>query len=55
DLLMNLAGAGGGALSGTMLSATGYGGLNAAAGLIVVPVLAVVAGYALGRSRTATR
>lgn len=55
DLLMNLAGAGGGALSGTVLSATGYGGLNAAAGLIVVPVLAVVAGYALGRSRTATR
>ncbi|WTW92448.1 MFS transporter [Streptomycetaceae bacterium NBC_01309] len=52
DLMMNLAGAAGGALSGAVLGAAGYGGLNAAAGLIVLPVLAVVGGYALGRSRT---
>ncbi|MCF2531667.1 MFS transporter [Yinghuangia soli] len=53
DLLMNLAGAAGGALSGSLLAAGGYGGLNAAAGLVVLPVLAVVAGHTLGRSRTA--
>ncbi|MDI2124864.1 MFS transporter [Yinghuangia seranimata] len=51
DLLMNLAGAAGGALSGSVLAAAGYGGLNAAAGLVVLPVLAVVSGYALGRAR----
>jgi MFS family permease len=51
DLLMNLAGAAGGATAGSVLDTAGYGGLNAAAGLIVLPVLAVVSGYALGRSR----
>ncbi|HSA53184.1 MAG TPA: MFS transporter, partial [Yinghuangia sp.] len=55
DLLMNLAGAVGGAASGPVLDAAGYGGLNAAAGMIVLPVVAVVAGYAWGRSRASTR
>ncbi|WP_436772702.1 MFS transporter [Yinghuangia sp. YIM S09857] len=55
DLMMNLAGAAGGALSGSVLGVAGYGGLNAAAGMIVLPVLAVVGGYALGRSRTAAK
>lgn len=55
DLMMNLAGAAGGAVSGAVLGAAGYGGLNAAAGMIVLPVLAVVGGYAFGRSRAAAR
>lgn len=53
DLLMNLAGAAGGAASGSVLAAAGYGGLNTVAGLVVLPVLAVVAGHALGRSAAA--
>lgn len=51
DLLMNLFGAAGGAVAGSVLDVAGYGGLNAAAGLIVLPVFAVVAGYAAGRAR----
>ena len=54
DLLMNLAGAAGGALSGSILGMSGYGGLNLAAGLLTAPVLCVAAGFALGRSRRAS-
>ncbi|MGC0415692.1 MFS transporter [Embleya sp. AB8] len=50
DLLMNLAGAVGGAASGTVLGLAGYGGLNLVAGLVTAPVLCVAAGFALGRS-----
>lgn len=39
DLLMNLVGATGGALSGLALALIGFGGLNAAAMLLVVPTL----------------
>ncbi|MFG2211613.1 MFS transporter [Streptomyces sp. NPDC048638] len=38
DTLMNLAGAGGGALAGGMVALIGYGGLNAAVVLLIVPV-----------------
>ncbi|MEU0935057.1 MFS transporter [Embleya sp. NPDC005971] len=51
DLLMNLAGAAGGAVSGSVLGLAGYGGLNLVAGFLTVPVLCVAAGFALGRSR----
>ncbi|MET7301517.1 MFS transporter [Embleya sp. NPDC005575] len=51
DLLMNLAGAAGGAVSGSILGLAGYGGLNLVAGFLTVPVLCVAAGFALGRSR----
>ncbi|MEV6673790.1 MFS transporter [Streptomyces sp. NPDC051162] len=37
DTLMNLVGAAGGALSGGLVAAAGYGGLNAAAALLVAP------------------
>lgn len=37
DTLMNLVGAAGGALSGGLVAAVGYGGLNAAAALLVAP------------------
>jgi MFS family permease len=53
DLLMNLAGALGGAASGGLLDLAGYGGLNTVAGLLVAPVLCLVSGYALGRSKAA--
>lgn len=39
DLLMNLAGASGGAVSGVVLAQLGYAGLNALAGMLVVPVV----------------
>ncbi|WP_406278779.1 MFS transporter [Embleya sp. NBC_00896] len=55
DLLMNLAGAAGGAVSGSVLGLAGYGGLNLVAGLLTAPVLCVAAGFALGRSRRASR
>lgn len=42
DLAMNLGGAGAGALSGVLLSAFGFGGLNAFAAVFVVPVFALV-------------
>jgi MFS family permease len=51
DLLMNLAGAAGGAVSGSVLGLAGYGGLNLVAGLLTAPVLCVAAGFALGHSR----
>ncbi|MYS80992.1 MFS transporter [Embleya scabrispora] len=51
DLLMNLAGAAGGAASGSVLGLAGYGGLNLVAGFLTAPVLCVAAGFALGRSR----
>ncbi|MFI7103176.1 MFS transporter [Streptomyces sp. NPDC050161] len=39
DTLMNLAGALGGALAGTAVALIGYGGLNAAAAVLVLPVI----------------
>ncbi|MEV4743423.1 MFS transporter [Streptomyces sp. NPDC049555] len=42
DTLMNLVGAAGGALSGPVLADYGYGGLNAAAASLVVPVAALL-------------
>ena len=39
DLLMNLMGALGGASSGVVLAGVGYGGLNALAGLLIIPVV----------------
>jgi len=39
DLVMNLVGAAGGALSGVALGLIGFGGLNAAAGILIVPTL----------------
>ncbi|MDQ3733663.1 MAG: MFS transporter [Actinomycetota bacterium] len=39
DLLMNLVGAAGAALSGVLLALVGFGGLNAVAGLLVLPPL----------------
>jgi MFS family permease len=41
DLLMNLTGAVGGALSGVILGTIGFPGLNAIAGLLVIPVVAL--------------
>ena len=41
DLLMNLMGASGGATSGALLAIGGFSGLNLAAGLLIVPVLAM--------------
>ncbi|MEU9116196.1 MFS transporter [Streptomyces sp. NPDC048483] len=41
DTLMNLAGAGGGALAGGIVALSGYGGLNAAAVLLILPVAAL--------------
>ncbi|MGK5729347.1 MFS transporter [Streptomyces sp. URMC 124] len=38
DMLMGLVGAAGGALSGAFVAMSGYGGLNAAAAVLVVPV-----------------
>ncbi len=43
DFVMGICGAAGGALAGVVLGLTGYGTLNALAGLLVVPVLALVA------------
>ncbi|PSL01332.1 putative MFS family arabinose efflux permease [Haloactinopolyspora alba] len=43
DLLMNLAGALGGGLSGVVLGWQGYGGLTVVAGLLVLPTLALLA------------
>lgn len=43
DLLMNLMGAGGAALSGVLMAVVGFGGLNAVAVLLVVPVLVLAA------------
>lgn len=48
DVLMNLVGATGGALSGVLLALIGFGGLNAIAGLLVVPTLI----FALGSARS---
>ncbi|MFI9052743.1 MFS transporter [Streptomyces sp. NPDC053427] len=39
DTLMNLAGAGGGALAGGIVALIGYGGLNAAVALLILPVV----------------
>ncbi len=39
DLLMNLVGAAGGALSGVLLALIGFGGLNAVAAILVVPTV----------------
>jgi len=47
-VLMNLVGATGGALSGVLLALVGFGGLNAIAGLLVVPTLL----FALGSARS---
>jgi MFS family permease len=41
DLLMNLMGAVGGGLSGVILGVIGFPGLNAVAGLLVIPVIAL--------------
>ncbi len=48
DLVMNLVGAAGAALSGVLLALVGFGGLNAIAGLLVLPTL-VFAVQAAGR------
>jgi len=40
DLVMNLVGAAGGALSGVALALIGFGGLNAVSGVLIVPTLA---------------
>lgn len=42
DLVMGLVGATGGALSGVLLGLIGFGGLNAVAGLLLVPTLVLV-------------
>ncbi|MEU3756165.1 MFS transporter [Streptomyces olivoreticuli] len=47
DTLMNLVGAAGGALSGGLVAAAGYGGLNAAAAVLVLPVSAAALYFAL--------
>ncbi|WP_185993826.1 hypothetical protein [Streptomyces benahoarensis] len=39
---MNLAGAAGGAVAGGLVALIGYGGLNVAAALLTLPVLALV-------------
>lgn len=39
DLVMNLVGAAGGALSGVLLGLIGFGGLNAVAGILILPTL----------------
>ncbi|MET9418675.1 MFS transporter [Streptomyces klenkii] len=49
DTLMNLAGAAGGALSGAFVALSGYGGLNAAAAVLVVPVSACALYFSLRR------
>ncbi|MEU4211295.1 MFS transporter [Streptomyces sp. NPDC026206] len=49
DTLMNLVGAAGGALSGAVLSGYGYGGLNAAAAVLVAPVSAFALYFVLRR------
>ncbi|MFJ9850694.1 MFS transporter [Streptomyces sp. NPDC101150] len=41
DTLMNLAGAGGGALAGGIVALIGYGGLNATVVLLILPVIAL--------------
>lgn len=41
DTLMNLAGAAGGAVAGGIVTLIGYGGLNAAAAALILPVLAL--------------
>lgn len=47
DTLMNLVGAAGGALSGGLLALYGYGGLNAAAAVLVLPVSAFALYFSL--------
>ncbi|MEV4441783.1 MFS transporter [Streptomyces sp. NPDC049577] len=47
DTLMNLVGAAGGALSGGMVALYGYGGLNAAAAVLALPVGALALGFSL--------
>ncbi|PSK98132.1 putative MFS family arabinose efflux permease [Murinocardiopsis flavida] len=54
DLAMNLGGAGCGALSGVVLAAIGFGGLNGLAALLTLPVVAVAV-WAVARERTAGR
>ena len=49
DFVMNLAGAAAGAASGVLLGWLGYGGLNAAAGALVLPVLALAVTPAVRR------
>ncbi|MEU3356431.1 MFS transporter [Streptomyces sp. NPDC037389] len=49
DMLMNLVGAAGAALSGVVLAGYGYGGLNAAAAVLVVPVSGLALVFALRR------
>ncbi|MEC4020165.1 MFS transporter [Streptomyces sp. H27-D2] len=52
DTLMNLVGAAGGALSGGLVAVAGWGGLNAAAAVLVVPV-GILAAAHLARGRRA--
>ncbi|MFE7119401.1 MFS transporter, partial [Streptomyces sp. NPDC057654] len=47
DTLMNLVGAAGGALSGGLVAVVGYGGLNAAAAVLVLPVSACALFFSL--------
>ncbi|MEV0282096.1 MFS transporter [Streptomyces sp. NPDC050610] len=47
DTLMNLVGAAGGALSGGLVALVGYGGLNAAAAVLVLPVSACALFFSL--------
>ncbi|ARZ70819.1 MFS transporter [Streptomyces albireticuli] len=49
DTLTNLVGAAGGALSGGLVALSGYGGLNAAAAVLVLPVSACALYAALRR------
>ncbi|MEY9212954.1 MFS transporter [Thermobifida halotolerans] len=50
DLLMNAGGAASGALSGILLALLGYGGLNAVAAALTVPVFALAAFVLLSRT-----
>lgn len=52
DFVMGMCGAAGGAFAGVVVAGPGYGGLNALAGLLVIPVVVLVA---RARGRTTAR
>ncbi|MEU2206004.1 hypothetical protein ABZ566_01840 [Streptomyces hygroscopicus] len=53
DTVMNVVAAVGASLSGPLMGSTGFGGLNAFAGALVLPV--VVFGFFLAHTRSRTR
>lgn len=55
DFVMGICGAAGGALSGVVLGAGGYGALNVAAGLLVLPVLVMVGRWGVVRRSASPR